>query len=70
MFKRKPGKTALAATTVSAGVFIAAQALASLPGLELTPQLWEFIFWAIGAGGGGSAVMMGKEPAATPEGEK
>ena len=64
MLKKKAQRTALAATTVSAGVFIAAQALASLPGLELTPELWEFIYWVIGAGGGGSAVMMNKEPTA------
>ena len=64
MLKKKAQRTALAATVVSGGVFMAAQALSSLPGLELTPELWEFIYWVIGAGGGGSACAMTQPPPA------
>ena len=54
----RKGRQAVAATVVSGGVFMAAQAIQSLPGLELTPEIWDFIFWLIGAGGigGGMAV--------------
>jgi len=34
---------------VSGGMFAAAKALASTPGLELTAEWWDFIYWAIGA---------------------
>mgnify|MGYP003154248058 CR=1 FL=1 len=40
-----------AATALSGGVFLAAQALQSVPGFELTAEIWDFIFWMIGAGG-------------------
>ena len=45
-----------AATALSGGVFLAAQAMQSLPGFTLTPEIWDFIFWMIGAGGLGGWV--------------
>jgi hypothetical protein len=34
---------------VSGGLFAGANALSSMPELALTPEMWDFIYWAIGA---------------------
>ena len=42
-------KTQIAAVTVSAGLFAGANAMSTFPGLDLTPEIWDFVYWAIGA---------------------